>query len=89
MSHDDPITRVVALLTDSGYQELDQPTIVGGIPFDFAAMLIKESSLDLIAIVDTVMESDDARLRGTVEGLKPHSRAPVPSPIPRSRSGAS
>jgi hypothetical protein len=64
-----PVERVVSLLTASGYRALDQPFTVGGIPFEFDAVLAGKASLDLIAIVDTVIDADPNRVRARVEGL--------------------
>ena len=82
MSFDHAIARVVSLLEASGYRPVEQPITVGGIPFDFGAMLVGETSLDLIAVVDTVAERDPGRLRERIEGLSraldlAHSRRPV------------
>ena len=63
-----PIARVVSLLEGSGYRTLDRPIRVGGIPFEFDAMLAGESSLNLVAVVDTVTEHEE-RVREQVEGL--------------------
>jgi len=65
----EPVQRVVALLEDAGYESVEQPRLIGGIPFEFAAMLAGVNSLDLIAIVDVEAEADRGRLRGRVEGL--------------------
>jgi hypothetical protein len=64
-----PIERVIAVLKDAGYEIVDQPRPIGGIPFEFAAMLAGSSSLDLIALVDLVVDTDDERIRRQVEGL--------------------
>jgi len=69
MTFDPPIARVVTLLERSGYAPLDQPITVAGIPFEFVAMLIGETSLDLIVVVDTVEDVDASRVRERVEGL--------------------
>ncbi|MGH2500163.1 MAG: hypothetical protein ACRDF0_08770 [Candidatus Limnocylindria bacterium] len=69
MSASEPVQRVVALLEGAGYEAIEQPRPIGGIPFEFAAMLAGVGSLDLIAVIDVDTESDRGRLRGRVEGL--------------------
>jgi hypothetical protein len=64
-----PVQRVVELLEREGYEIVEQPRSIGGIPFEFSAMLVGRSSLDLIALVDLAIESDDEPVRRRVEGL--------------------
>ena len=64
-----PVDRVVAFLERAGYQRVDQPWPIGGIPFAFDAMLAGRNSLDLIAVVDLGIHADDARIRRQVEAL--------------------
>jgi hypothetical protein len=64
-----PVERVVAVLEGAGYEIVEQPRRIGGIPFEFAAMLAGRSSLDLIALVDLAVDADDERIRRRVEGL--------------------
>lgn len=64
-----PVERVVAVLEGAGYEIVEQPRRIGGIPFEFAAMLAGRSSLDLIALVDLAVDVDDERIRRRVEGL--------------------
>src|SRR5207237_216458 len=64
-----PVERVVAVLEGAGYEIVEQPRRIGGIPFEFAAMLAGRSSLDLIALVDLAVDADDERTRRRVEGL--------------------
>ena len=64
-----PLARVIAVLEDAGYEIVDQPRRIGGIPFEFSAMLAGRSSLDLIAIIDLAVEADDASIRRRIEGL--------------------
>jgi hypothetical protein len=64
-----PVERVVAVLDGAGYETVEQPRRIGGIPFEFAAMLAGRSSLDLIALVDLAVDTDDERIRRRVEGL--------------------
>lgn len=56
-------------LAASGYTELEQPVTVGGIPFEFAAILARPDSLDLVVIADTISDPDHERIRRRVEGL--------------------
>lgn len=64
-----PVERVVAVLAGAGYEIVEQPRLIGGIPFQFAAMFAGRSSLDLIALVDLAVDADDERIRRRVEGL--------------------
>jgi hypothetical protein len=64
-----PVERVVALLGEAGYERLPQPVRVAGIPFEFSAVLVAGSSLDLIAVVDTVTNTNLSSIRQRVEGL--------------------
>jgi hypothetical protein len=64
-----PIERVIAVLVGAGYEIVEQPRPIGGIPFEFAAMLAGRSSLDLIALVDLAVDTDDERIRRRIEGL--------------------
>lgn len=67
---DEPVQRVVELLTASGYRPLPVPLSIGGsVDFDFAAILIGEDSLDLIVVIDTVGQPDSEVTRRQVEGL--------------------
>ena len=60
---------VLSKLTAAGYEQLPQPLAVGGIPFHFTAALARQGSLDLIAIADPRLESDERELRAKVQGL--------------------
>lgn len=64
-----PVERVVALLSDAGYEPLSPPVEVAGIPFEFSAILAARSSLDLVVVVDTVVETDVEGISRRVEGL--------------------
>jgi hypothetical protein len=64
-----PPERVIAVLQNAGYEVIPQPRPIGGIVFDFAAMLSGSDSLDLIALIDLAVEKDDERIRRRVEGL--------------------
>ena len=64
-----PVQRVVDRLTTSGYRSLGATVKVASISFEFPAILIgSDRALDLIAVADTLMESE-ARLRQKIEGL--------------------
>jgi hypothetical protein len=69
VSEPGPIGRVVGVLEGAGYEIVEQPRRIGGIPFEFAAMLAGRGSLDLIALVDLAIDTDDDRIRRRVEGL--------------------
>lgn len=69
MSAPGPVDRAVAVLEGAGYEIVEQPRPIGGIPFEFAAMLAGRSSLDLIALVDLAIDTDDDHIRRRVEGL--------------------
>lgn len=64
-----PIERVVTLLAGAGYEVVEQPRAIGGIPFEFAAMLAGRGSLDLIVLVDLAIDTDRERIRRRVAGL--------------------
>lgn len=67
---DQPVQRVVDLLTESGYRPIPASLSVGGgVDFDFAAILIGEDSLDLIVVIDTVRQPDSEFTRRQIEGL--------------------
>lgn len=69
MSASQPVERVVALLGEAGYERLPQPVEVAAIPFEFSAVLVGSSSLDLVVVVDTVTDGNVADIRRRVEGL--------------------
>lgn len=69
MSASEPVERVVAVLQEAGYDRLPQPVEVAGIPFEFAATLVAKAALDLVLVVDTVTDTDEASLQLRVEGL--------------------
>ena len=64
-----PVGQVVAFLEQAGYERVDQPRPIGGIPFAFDAMLAGRNSLDLIAVVDLGIHADDELIRRRVEAL--------------------
>lgn len=63
------LSAVLSRLTAAGYRPLQQPVLVGAIPFQFTATLVKDRSNDLIALADTVRETDESELRAKVQGL--------------------
>ncbi len=65
----DPVRRVIATLSGEGYKQVDTQMRVGGIKFEFAAMLAGRASLDLVVVVDTALGLDDDSLRAQVQGL--------------------
>lgn len=64
-----PVRRVVATLTDEGYEQVNEQMRVGGIEFQFAAMLAGRASLDLVVVVDTALGVEEDSLRAQVQGL--------------------
>jgi hypothetical protein len=64
-----PVKQVVGFLENAGYDSVEQPKPVGGIPFEFVAMLAGRSSLDLIVLVDLAVDTDDRAIRRRVEAL--------------------
>jgi hypothetical protein len=69
VSASQPVDRVIQRLAASGYVELEQPITVGGIPFEFAAILARRDSLDLVVVADTIAENDHDRIRRRTEAL--------------------
>lgn len=69
MSPGQPVDRVVQRLAASGYTKLEQPVTVGGIRFEFAAILARSDSLDIVVIADTISEPDHERIRRRVEAF--------------------
>src|SRR4051812_14749840 len=63
------VQRVVDRLDGAGYAVLDQPVAIGGIPFEFSAMLVGRHSLDLVIVADTLADPDHERLRRRLNGL--------------------
>jgi hypothetical protein len=64
-----PLNRVIKVLEEAAYTQVDQPSEVGGIPFDFAAMLAGKTSLDLVILIDCAVETNVKQTRRRVEGL--------------------
>lgn len=69
MSGVGPVGRVTTMLEQAGYVGLDQPRPIGGVPFEFAAMLVGRASLDLIVVLDLAIDADEERIRRRVEAL--------------------
>jgi len=57
------------MLEGAGYLPLGQSQAIGGIPFEFAAMLVGGTSLDLIVVLDLAIDAEEERIRRRVEGL--------------------
>lgn len=69
MTQSQPVTRVVAILTDARYRHLQTPITVASVPFEFAALLVgSDRANDLVVIIDTLVDSE-TRIRQKVEGL--------------------
>ena len=69
MSPHSNVDLVTTLLIGAGYTPLEQPIIVGGIPFESTAILAKDSWLELVVVVDTVLEDDTVALNANIYGL--------------------
>src|SRR5665647_719845 len=64
-----PIERIVNLLVQNGYSAVHSPAVIGGVPFEFSALLVGGSrAFDIVVVIDTVPE-EDRRLRQKVEAL--------------------
>jgi hypothetical protein len=63
------VGRVISLLEGAGYRRCADPLRVADIPFSFAAMLARPTSLDLVVVIDRIEESDAQQVRERVEGL--------------------
>lgn len=69
MTASQPVERLVALLTETGYERLPRRIEVAAIPFEFSAALVASSSLDLVVVIDTVAKTDANEIRRSVDGL--------------------
>ena len=69
MSMHDNVELVTNLLIEADYTSLQQPMIVGGIPFESTAILAKDTWLELVVVVDTILEGDTVTLRAKIHGL--------------------
>jgi hypothetical protein len=69
MTQNQPVTRVVQILTNAGYRNRPTPVTVASVPFEFAALLLgSDRANDLIIVIDTLVDSE-SRIRQKVEGL--------------------
>jgi|SRR5208282_1383229 len=69
MTQNQPVTRVVDILTNAGYRHRTTPVTVASVRFEFAALLLgSERANDLIIVIDTLVDGE-ARIRQKVEGL--------------------
>jgi hypothetical protein len=69
MTQNQPVTRVVQILTNAGYRHRTAPVTVASVPFEFAALLLgSDRANDLIIVIDTLVDGE-ARIRQKVEGL--------------------
>ena len=64
-----PVGRVTMMLEGAGFVSLRQPQAIAGIPFEFAAMLVGGTSLDLVVVLDLAIDAEEERIRRRVEGL--------------------
>lgn len=69
MTQNQPVTRVVDILTNAGYRHGKTPVTVASVRFEFAAILLgSDRANDLIIVIDTLVDGE-ARIRQKVEGL--------------------
>jgi hypothetical protein len=69
MTQNQPVTRVVDILTNAGYHQRTTPVTVASVRFEFAALLLgSDRANDLIIVIDTLVDSE-VRVRQKVEGL--------------------
>lgn len=68
-----PVGRITSMLLEAGYRSVSTPLVIGGLKFDFPAVLVgTETSPDLILIADTAFEEEErlvARLEGVARSL--------------------
>lgn len=69
MSTSGPVADVVELLGQANYELVPMPGPIAGIRFDFAAVLAAPASLDLIAVVDLVVDTDRGDVGRRIEAL--------------------
>jgi len=69
VSSSGPVADVVELLGQANYELVPMPGPIAGITFDFAAMLAAPASLDLIAVVDLVVDTDRGNVGRRIEAL--------------------
>lgn len=69
MTQNQPVTRVVDILTSAGYRPRPTPVSVASVRFEFAALLLgSDRANDLIIVIDTLIDAE-LRIRQKVEGL--------------------
>jgi hypothetical protein len=69
MTQNQPVTRVVDILTNAGYRHRTTPVTVASVRFEFAALLLgSDRANDLIIVIDTLIDGEE-RIRQKVEGL--------------------
>lgn len=69
MTQNQPVTRVIDILTNAGYLYRPTPVTVASVRFEFAAVLLgSDRANDLIVVIDTLVDGE-ARIRQKVEGL--------------------
>ena len=64
-----PVRRVAKYLASEGYEVLKQPVDVSGIPFTFSGILVGATSLDLVVLVDSLEDEEEAVVRRQILGL--------------------
>jgi hypothetical protein len=69
MSFSPAVARVVSVLESAGYHRFDEVLLVAGIPFRFPAVLARDTSLDLVVVVDRIEEQDGERLLERIAAL--------------------
>lgn len=69
MTQNQPVTRIVDILTNARYRHLKAPVTIASVPFEFAALLVgSDRANDLIVVIDTLIDGE-VRIRQKVEGL--------------------
>ena len=69
MTQSQPVTRIVAILTNARYRHIQTPITVASIPFEFAALLVgSDRANDLVVVIDTLVDSE-TRVRQKIESL--------------------
>lgn len=69
MTISQPVQRVIDVLEGAGYAALSSPVTIAGIPFEFPAVLVGRTSLDLIVVLDTVSDNDGPRTGREIEAV--------------------
>lgn len=69
MTTETPVEQVVAHLEKAGFRRLTERLELASLPFDFPAVLVRDSSeADLVVVADSV-EEDGKSLRRKIEGM--------------------